>query len=106
MSQAAQFTPKPGPHKPSRYIFRGAQVLCSVLVTISLFSCGPRKGAGPAGPRPTGPLPLEEARLYVLELINRDRAEEDLPPVELDDTANRAAQRHSDDMSQHGFTAH
>jgi len=106
MSQVAQFTPKPEPHKPSRALSHGASLLCCVLVTISLFSCGPRKNVGSAGPKPTGPLALEEARLYVLELINRDRAEEDLPPVELDEIANRAAQRHSDDMAKHGFTAH
>ncbi|HVJ16058.1 MAG TPA: CAP domain-containing protein [Polyangiaceae bacterium] len=87
-------------------MLRSAGLLCAVFVTISLFSCGPRKGAGPAGPRPKGPLALDEARLYVLELINRDRAEEGLEPVELDDTATEAGQRHSDDMAHHGFTAH
>ncbi len=106
MSQVAQFTLKQGPHKPSRVMTRSARLVCGVFVTISLFSCGPRRGSGPAGPRPKGPLALEDAKLYVLELINADRADEGLSPVELDDTAGRAAQRHSDDMALRGFTAH
>lgn len=107
MSQVAQFTPKQRAHKPSRAGLRHGHVLGGVLVSILLFSCGPRQGSGGGTvTRPAGPLPLDDARQYVLDLINRDRAEEGLEPVELDDTANRAAQRHSDDMARHGFTAH
>lgn len=55
---------------------------------------------------PTGPLTLEGARAYVLELVNRDRAEQGLAPVVYDETAERAAQEHADDMTRLGFTAH
>jgi uncharacterized protein YkwD len=56
--------------------------------------------------RPTGPVGLEDARRYVLGLVNRDRAEAGLDPVERDEIAERAGQRHVEDMTEHGFTAH
>jgi uncharacterized protein YkwD len=55
---------------------------------------------------PKGPLNVEQARHYVLSLVNRDRADNGLPPVELDDTASRAGQRHADDVARSGYTAH
>jgi len=51
-------------------------------------------------------MPLEEARAYVLALVNRDRADAGLEPVERDEVAERSGQRHAEDMSQRGFTAH
>jgi len=48
----------------------------------------------------------EEAQRFVLSLVNRDRADHDLPPVKWDDTAAKSGQRHADDMAAHGFTAH
>jgi hypothetical protein len=42
----------------------------------------------------------------MLTLINRDRKEHGLEPVEHDPVASLAAQRHADDMAKHGFTAH
>lgn len=57
-------------------------------------------------PRPAGPLKLPEAREYVLALVNRDRAENGLKSVERDETCERAGQRHVEDMTRHGFTAH
>jgi uncharacterized protein YkwD len=56
--------------------------------------------------RPSGPMPLEEAREYVLAVVNRDRAEEGLDPVEYDEVAGKAAQRHVEDMVRHGYTGH
>lgn len=56
--------------------------------------------------RPDGPLSLDEAQQFVLALVNHDRAEHDLPPVKWDVTAAKAAQRHVEDMTRHGFTAH
>jgi hypothetical protein len=41
-----------------------------------------------------------------LVLVNRDRDEEGLEPVERDEVAERAAQRHAEDMSLKGYTAH
>jgi hypothetical protein len=51
-------------------------------------------------------LDLEAARHYVLDLVNRDRAASGLEPVEYDETAQRAAQRHAEDMAHLGYTAH
>lgn len=56
--------------------------------------------------RPTHPLGLDEAREYVRSLVNHDRAQLGLPPVERDETAERAAQVHVDDMAAVGYTAH
>src|SRR5450432_741666 len=56
--------------------------------------------------QPKGPMNVEQARRYVLALVNRDRAENGLPAVALDDTASRAGQRHADDMARSGYTAH
>jgi uncharacterized protein YkwD len=55
---------------------------------------------------PKGPLSLEQARRYVLALVNHDRAEYGLAPVLLDEVATRAAQRHAEDMAHAGYTAH
>jgi uncharacterized protein YkwD len=55
---------------------------------------------------PKGLLNLEQARQYVLKLVNHDRAEYGLSPVTLDDVATRAGQRHADDMAKAGYTAH
>ena len=53
---------------------------------------GPRHATG-AGPveRPVGPINLEAAGRYVLDLVNHDRAEAGLSPVEWDDTADETA---------------
>jgi uncharacterized protein YkwD len=55
---------------------------------------------------PKGPMNTEQARRYVLALVNRDRADNGLPAVVLDETASRAGQRHADDMARSGYTAH
>ena len=49
---------------------------------------------------------LEQARRYMLALVNRDRAEHGLAPVVMDEAANRAGQRHAEDMARVGYTAH
>ncbi len=78
----------------------GRWVPCAVAL---LAGCG----RGPVElPKATGPMNLEQAKDYVLALVNRDRAREGLEPVERDEVAERAAQRHAEDMSAHGFTAH
>ena len=52
------------------------------------------------------PMDLEQARRYVLALVNRDRAEHGASPVAMDGAANRAGQRHAEDMAHVGYTAH
>lgn len=56
--------------------------------------------------RPQGPIGIVEARRYVVSLINRDRADQGLEPVVYDEVAEKAGQRHTDDMVRNGYTAH
>ena len=71
-------------------------------------SSGQRDAADKALPGllPKAPMNLEQARRYVLALVNRDRAEHGLAAVAMDDAANRAGQRHAEDMARVGYTAH
>ncbi|HWL87697.1 MAG TPA: CAP domain-containing protein, partial [Polyangiaceae bacterium] len=63
--------------------------------------------ASPGAPNAKKPLSVAEARKYMLSLINRDRATQKLPPVELDDSAAQTAgQRHADDMAKNGYLGH
>lgn len=50
---------------------------------------------------------VADARAYMVELINRDRATMHLAPVKLDTGAGQTAgQAHADDMAKHGFLGH
>jgi len=51
-------------------------------------------------------LNLNEARQYVLQLVNADRAKYHLPPLILDAVACRAGQIHSDEMAVMGYLSH
>lgn len=51
-------------------------------------------------------LNLEDARKYMLELINKDRAEHGIKPVKLDEIANKAAQGHAEEMAQNAYLSH
>ncbi len=52
-------------------------------------------------------LTVEEARRYMVQLINRDRSSMGLAPVVLDmGAATRAGQHHAQDMASHGFLGH
>jgi uncharacterized protein YkwD len=52
-------------------------------------------------------LTVEEARRYMVQLINRDRSSMGLGPVVLDaGAATRAGQVHAQDMASHGFLGH
>ena len=56
---------------------------------------------------PNGPMTIPEARRYMVQLINRDRASQGLPPVELDEGAPTAAgQAHAEDMARLGYLGH
>ncbi|MBM4361561.1 MAG: CAP domain-containing protein, partial [Deltaproteobacteria bacterium] len=92
-------------------MLRPAPRLARVLwVVACLPACGPGRSGGSGGAsepvRPTAPLTLDDARRYALALVNRDRATEGLPEVELDEIASAAAQRHAEDLASHGVTAH
>lgn len=97
--------------------------IAALLVVATVAACGPSSTTGPgagrasggsasdhtadgAVPRPTEPMSLDEARRYVLALVNHDRAAHGLPAVTWDDTAAKAGQRQADDMAARGFTAH
>jgi uncharacterized protein YkwD len=49
---------------------------------------------------------LAAARLYVLSLVNADRAKFGIVPLKLDTVANEAAQMHSDEMAILGYCSH
>jgi uncharacterized protein YkwD len=95
--------------------------VCLVASAASL-SCG---GAQSSAPPPAGQPPpaaaspgapasttlthmsIAEARRYMLELINRDRASMGLSPVALDEGApTRAGQAHAEDMAENGYLGH
>lgn len=74
-----------------------------------LSACGSSRGfeVGPElDDQGRAPMDRRAAQAYVLSLVNRDRAEHGLNPVVRDEVAERAGQRHADDMASHGFTAH
>jgi uncharacterized protein YkwD len=77
---------------------------CSACV-LAIAACTPAAAAAP--PKPQGLLTRDQARRYMVELINRDRATQGLAPVELDESAaTRAGQAHADDMASHGYLGH
>ncbi|HEY9786475.1 MAG TPA: CAP domain-containing protein [Candidatus Obscuribacterales bacterium] len=51
-------------------------------------------------------LGLEEARQYMISIINRDRASLGLKAVARDEVATRAGQDHSDEMARLGYLSH
>ncbi len=51
-------------------------------------------------------LSLDEARRYMVTLINKHRATEKLAPVSLDAAASIAGQEHSDEMATRGYLGH
>jgi uncharacterized protein YkwD len=57
--------------------------------------------------RPTKRLTVDEARRYMVALVNRDRATQGLAPVELDEGAPTVAgQAHAEDMARLGYLGH
>jgi uncharacterized protein YkwD len=65
-------------------------------------------GGSTKDPRPLADkLTIAQARRYMLQLINRDRASQGLGPVELDEGPPTAAgQAHAEDMAQNGYLGH
>ena len=60
-----------------------------------------------ATPPPSGRLSLADARRYMVQLINRDRASAGLAPVELDEgPPTHAGQAHAEDMAHNGYLGH
>jgi uncharacterized protein YkwD len=64
-------------------------------------------GRRPAEGTPRRGLTVADARRYMLELVNRDRASMGLAPVVFDEgPATRAGQAHAEDMAKNGYLGH
>lgn len=85
-------------------VFIIAMLTRDCLEPLSAQEAGEAYGnaAGPANQY----LSREQARKYMLDLINRDRASVGVPPVILDEVATRAAELHSDEMAEIGYLSH
>lgn len=82
----------------------------TVLALVGACGAVP-KAATPKAPvadvvPPKSAMNLEQARRYMLTLVNRDRAANGLSQLTLDETASKAGQRHAEDMATNGYTAH
>jgi uncharacterized protein YkwD len=74
------------------------------------------QGAGPiagmlmlaslAAPSLAQEMSLDDARKLALELVNKSRAEQKLPPLKLEPKLTKAAQTHADDMYKRNFYSH
>lgn len=62
-------------------------------------------GGGESKPQ-RGTLTVEQARQYMLELINKDRALHGLKPVSADERAMTAGQSHAEEMATKGYLGH
>jgi uncharacterized protein YkwD len=84
----------------------GSGLAWSLLLASAACAATPGSSAPVTVTAPKGPLNLEQARHYVLALVNRDRATAGLSALVLDEAATRAGQRHAEDMASVGYTAH
>jgi uncharacterized protein YkwD len=74
-------------------------------VAPQVAAAAPSPATAAAAPRAR--LSPADARRYMLQLVNRDRASAGLAPVALDEgAATRAGQVHAEDMARHGYLGH
>jgi hypothetical protein len=78
--------------------------LIGILTAFLLVAVGVREATAAA--QASDRLTLDQARLYMLELINRDRASKGLNPVKLDATATLAGQKHAEEMASERYLSH
>ncbi|MDR3617678.1 MAG: CAP domain-containing protein [Candidatus Obscuribacterales bacterium] len=78
----------------------------TVAMSAPLVQPAALSAQAPAAVSESDNLTLEDARQYMLSLINRDRASMGLKAVVIDQIAGRAAQTHSDDMATKGYLSH
>ncbi len=89
------------PASPGDEAARGGSTSVAAAEPAAVQAPPAREGA------PSGELTAAQARAYMVRLINRDRATMNLPPVTLDEgPAQRAGQRHAEDMATHGYLGH
>src|SRR5579862_2522960 len=83
-------------------------ILYSAMLAAVIFgTAASSPGSGHHSPtKRTDLLTKEQARTYLLELINRDRATKGLDAVLLDPISQTAAQHHAEEMAVHGYMAH
>lgn len=79
-----------------------ASLVCLVAAMVST-ACGAESGTAAGG---RAVLALDDARAYMVELVNRDRAAIGLKPVALDPVATAAAQKHAEEMAAYAYMAH
>lgn len=105
----------PGSGRLAWVVVLGVAACVSASALASGVSVAPRASSGkpaskprhePVAVPPKAPMTLEQARRYLLALVNRDRAAHGLSLVVMDEAANRAGQRHAEDMARAGYTAH
>lgn len=93
-------------NQKTRYLAREVRIIETTPKTISKArSRSPIKTTLKTLP-PRKLLTLEEARIYVLRLVNTDRAKYHLAPVTLDSRATVAGQLHTDEMASVGSCSH
>ena len=98
--------PGPSAGSPVHPASSGGGAHVSAPRSASVSPGGAAERPAPAPP-PSGNLTLAEARRYMVQLINRDRATAGLPAVTLDDgPATVAGQAHADDMARLGYLGH
>jgi uncharacterized protein YkwD len=82
------------------------------VATTAATQPAPSASVAAVAPSATSPLAgtlltLPEARRYMVQLVNRDRSTQGLPPVSLDEgAAQSAGQAHADDMAHLGYLGH
>ncbi len=94
----------------SKFIWNASipvSLIVCLIVSTGVASAGDKVTEGKVTDEAAGNLmTLEEARVYWLELINRDRKSHKAKPVQLDETATKAGQYHADEMAEKHFNAH
>lgn len=94
-----------------RALWRDGTLVALVMFGAFAACAAAPKSATPKAPvvdvvPPKSAMSLEQARRYMLTLVNRDRAAAGLSQLVMDETASKAGQRHAEDMAKNGFTAH
>jgi hypothetical protein len=84
----------------------GAILNCGIYVGADLPLVAVEKGGGAGLQAQPTAAQLESFRKKLLDLLNAERAKVKLPSLTLDDTLNKMAQYHSDDMSAKDYFAH
>ncbi len=89
-----------------KYAMRRWRCFNLIVPVSAILTCVALVPARAQGPAASGDLSLEQARRYMLDLINRDRAAYGLRPVSLDPMASRAGQEQAEEMAAHSCLAH